>query len=206
MMPSLAMPTLMAALMAFGLTACSEEPQQAPPTAATATARPATAPQAATPMTEPRQRGKGGGRGAGGGCGGGGQESTLQLMRGQEMVWDKPAEEITGLPGAISIEFGRHQGDPGLPLSALLTGDGGGRMVEVVPCSGEPIRLMVGEFADQPNRYVIVRTPRGMLKLVDYSNPNSGGVTMAKNLHAVRLRALGHEGPRQQAADSEAGP
>ncbi|MDX8411980.1 MAG: hypothetical protein R8K46_08975 [Mariprofundaceae bacterium] len=147
---------------------------------------------------QPMARKPGAKRGGEGRCPDSGKLHPLMLMRGQETIWEKPSDEVMKIPGTVTVERGRHAGEPGLPVSALLPDDGG-RMLEIMPCRGEPVRLMIGELADQPNRYMIVRAPRGMLKLMDYSKPDSGDRILAKNLYAVRLRALGHEGPRHEA-------
>jgi len=192
------------ALMAFGYLAFA--PDQAPQQTGTeAVQSPVAQPAGKAGIGSEAGLGGGGGRGGGGRCAGGGESRPLLLMRGQETVWKKPSEEVLQLPGTVLIESGRHMGEPALPVAALLGEEDSGRVIEIVPCRNEAVRLMPDEFSTNPAHYYIVRTPRGMLKLMDFSDPRKGGRTMAKNLYAVRLRVLGHEGPRQQVDDADPG-
>lgn len=128
-------------------------------------------------------------------CPRGQERHPLLLIRGEKTLWKKAAKEVMQLHGTVNITIGRHKDEPGLPLTALIHEHQQGGMVEVVPCRGDPLRFMMDELSLYSGRYMVVLTPKGILKLMDYSNPRSGGRVIAKNLHSVRVYDLGFSPP-----------
>ena len=103
---------------------------------------------------------------------------ALVVLDGGEAVWG--LTEALALRGSVVVAEGRHAGERALPLAALL--DGAGRL-EVWPCRGEPLAFDEARLRADPGRYLLVRSGRGTLKLLDRDGGRRG---VLKNVAAVR--------------------
>ncbi|MEE8105219.1 MAG: hypothetical protein V3T86_06770 [Planctomycetota bacterium] len=115
-----------------------------------------------------------------------GTRRRLYLFEDEKRVGEWPVADAVKLPGCVVLDTGRHKGQNGLPLAALLSSRKGDWDAMVIyPCRGEPMRLSVDELRKEPGRYVLVVAQRGMLKLLD--SEESGSKPVKKNLAAIQL-------------------
>ncbi len=105
----------------------------------------------------------------------------LPIFDGTERVALHAVPDALALPGAISVERGRHRGQPGLPLVALVDD---ASTLEVWPCRGETLVWSAAELQADPTRYLLVLSGKGTLKLLD--TRREGPSPVSKNLAAVR--------------------
>ena len=106
------------------------------------------------------------------------------------MVWKKTNAEALEMTGNIVIPNGPHEGEQGLPLTALISHEDNTRILEVVPCYGEPLRYPVEELGKDPQRYALASSKKGFFKLMDLLEKGGEPVTrrpLLRNIHAVRL-------------------
>ncbi len=91
-------------------------------------------------------------------------------------------DEALALPGAVVLDTGRHRGEPGLPLAAVL---GDGLILDVWPCRGDMLRYPRDTLEAEPGRFVLVKSGKGTLKLID--TRQAGAAPITKNLAALHL-------------------
>jgi hypothetical protein len=94
---------------------------------------------------------------------------------------NQPIDEALSGPSTVEVTEGRHRGQRGLPLEALL---GSGAGLEVWPCIGEVQRYPRSDLRADPQRYLLVKSGKDTLKLVDRQLSTTRPV--AKNLAVVR--------------------
>ncbi len=107
--------------------------------------------------------------------------TSLVVFDGDRRVLARDIDEAVALPGSIEVDSGRHQGQRGLPLAAVLEE---AELLEVWPCRGEPLRYPAKELRAEPGRYVLVSSGKGTFKLLD--TRREGPKPVAKNLAALR--------------------
>ncbi len=105
----------------------------------------------------------------------------LVLFDGETRSAAHDLEQALALPGSFVVEGGRHGGERGLPLAALV---GDGATLEVWPCRGEALHLKGEDLRAEPGRYVLVRSGKGTFKLLD--GRTAGSRPVLKNLAAIR--------------------
>jgi hypothetical protein len=71
---------------------------------------------------------------------------------------------------------------------------GKGRALEVQPCTGDPIVFSYEKMMNDPERYVLVRSDHGHLKLMDFKNNLKKPIL--KKIHLFRV--LPNQGRKQQ--------
>ncbi len=114
-----------------------------------------------------------------------GRRKRLYVFHGDELVLDVSAADALQLPGSVAVAEGRHDGDRGLPLAALLAARADTKVVEVWPCKGAPRRFSASELQAEPGRRLLVLANRGFFKLVDMGAGTQAG--RLKHIAAVRL-------------------
>jgi len=95
-------------------------------------------------------------------------------------------DEALALPGSVVVAEGRHGGQRGLPLAEVL---GDGLILDVWPCRGDLLRYPRDTLRADPLRFVLVKSGKGTLKLIDTHREGAAPVT--KNLAALRLHGGG---------------
>lgn len=95
-------------------------------------------------------------------------------------------DEALALPGSVVVAEGRHGGQRGLPLAEVL---GDGLILDVWPCRGDLLRYPRDTLRADPLRFVLVKSGKGTLKLLDTHREGAAPVT--KNLAALRLHGGG---------------
>ncbi len=108
------------------------------------------------------------------------REALVVLDQGTETV--QPVAEALARAGSLLVTEGRHEGERALPLAALL---GRRDSLEVWPCRGVIFAVDGATLRADPERYSLVKSGRGTLKLLDRDGGRRG---ILKNVAAVRLR------------------
>jgi len=95
-------------------------------------------------------------------------------------------DRVLSLPGNIKVDSGRHQGEDGLPLAALLRPRPRATALEIWPCRGQPLLLDAKDLRRNPTSYVLVRSGRDSFKLIDLDTDNARPIL--KNIAAVHIK------------------
>ena len=90
---------------------------------------------------------------------------------------------VTDFPGSATVEFGRHKGERGLPVSALLAAHPTAKAIRFQSCGKLPRLVTRGAGA----RWFLVTNKKGQLKLVNAPGP---GVEPEKAFRPVVLVEL----------------
>jgi hypothetical protein len=114
-----------------------------------------------------------------------GERQRLYVLRGERLVWEMEAADLTALPGHTTVAGVKVSEQPALPLDVLLARWPDVATVEVWPCQGEPLTLSAATVSAAAGRWLLVLTPRGFLKLVD----SQGDIRqpLVRNVAALRL-------------------
>ena len=107
------------------------------------------------------------------------------LLVGDRLVSRSKVPAFVRQQGSILVDSRRGADLEALPVAVLLEQWPETQVVEIWPCDGEPLRLSAEELQAGPERWLLVATPKGFLKLVDRDLDPDRHVT--KNLAAIRL-------------------
>lgn len=105
--------------------------------------------------------------------------TRLAILDGDTRTGSYSLDGAFALPGAIDVPTGRHKGQRGLPLDAVL---GEHATLEVWPCRGDMRAFSREELT--PSRYVFVRSGKDTLKLIDLTQ--SSPAPLMKNVAGLR--------------------
>jgi hypothetical protein len=113
-----------------------------------------------------------------------GSRVHLVLERGGERVRDELAKDA--VPGAahVTVDRGRHAGQPGLPVASLL--EPGDAELVLLPCLGDPLTVGAAELRRDPGRWLLVLSGRDSLKLLDMRATDWPKAPRMKNLAVIR--------------------
>lgn len=114
-----------------------------------------------------------------------GNRTRLIVMFGDDVVQQLTVEEAVMRMGGAKIAHGRHEGERALPLVTILKEREAAREVEVIPCTGDPVRFSARDLMLDRERLMLVRSKRGSLKLIDRDSDK--GSALVKNVALVRL-------------------
>ncbi len=115
-----------------------------------------------------------------------GRRESLRIERGGEVVGNMPLADALAGAGSIDVATGRHRGQRGLPIAAVVAGRDGIGAVDVVGCDGDTVHIDAAELRAEPQAHVIVRNSRGVSKVIDLRAGGARG-SLVKNIAAIRL-------------------
>jgi len=95
-----------------------------------------------------------------------GDRTRAFVLQGDRLVWTGGSDELVATAGGRETKGIR---GPlwALPVAGLLTRWPGTETVELWPCRGEVRRFEARDLEAAPDRWLLVLTPKGLLKLVD---------------------------------------
>lgn len=114
-----------------------------------------------------------------------GNRTEFFLLEDDHLVLHVSTDTAMRLPGHIPAPEARAPDETALPVLALTRDRRPASAIEIWPCQGEPHRLAVDDLRTLPDRWILVRTPKRFLKLVDtVAHPRRA---VLRRVAAVRL-------------------
>jgi hypothetical protein len=113
-----------------------------------------------------------------------GMRRVFVLFHGDALASLSHVDELVQRPGSVTWSLGTMH-TRALPLDVLIASRPATEAVEIWPCRGEPLRVAAAEIRAHPGRWLLVRTPRAFLKVVDRQVHERRA--MVRNVAAVRL-------------------